>query len=101
LDQRCFWTVSVQSNNTVSFSVSLSVARKAFAAATMLGVASWAVLDVVVTPVVAVIVPVEVSSVAVGAVVASSVGVVPVVGVDAAAPAAVGAVVAAPVVLDP
>ena len=33
LDQRCFCAVSVQSNSPVSFCVSFSVARKAFAAA--------------------------------------------------------------------
>src|SRR3954453_4101534 len=49
-DQRCFCAVSLQSNSPVPFSVSLSVARKAFAAATILGVASWAVLVVVWPP---------------------------------------------------
>jgi hypothetical protein len=39
LDQRCFCAVSLQSNNTASFSVSFSVARKAFVAATIAGVA--------------------------------------------------------------
>src|SRR5215216_5166897 len=45
LDQRCFCSVSVHSNSTLSFSVSLSVARKAFAAATIAGVISCPVSD--------------------------------------------------------
>jgi hypothetical protein len=40
--------VSVQSKSTLSRSVSLSVSRKAFAAATIAGVASWAIVDVAV-----------------------------------------------------
>src|SRR5829696_4799198 len=39
-DQRCFWAVSVQANSPVCFSASLSVPRKALAAAVMLAVAS-------------------------------------------------------------
>src|SRR5215212_11979686 len=50
LDQRCFCAVSVQSNSPVFFSLSLSVARKAFAAATIAGVAPCNVVDVVGTP---------------------------------------------------
>lgn len=71
LDQRCFWAVSVQANKPVCFSVSFSVARKAFAAATILGVASCAVLDVVDPPVVDVVATVVVvGAVAVVAIVA-------------------------------
>jgi len=39
LDQRCFWAVFVQSNDTLDFWPLSSVARKALAAATILGVA--------------------------------------------------------------
>src|SRR5947207_2869989 len=72
-DQRCFWALLLQSNSTVFFSVSLNVARKAFAAATIFGVVSCDVLDVVDTPVVDVV---------------AAVDVVPIVGVIAPAAAA-------------
>src|SRR3954464_1646531 len=78
-DQRCFCAVSVQSNSTVSFSVSFSVARKAFAAATMAGVAFCPVVDrgVVVPSAVAapfVVAPAVAALVAAGALVASAAG---------------------------
>src|SRR4051794_10815006 len=52
-DQRCFCAVLLQSNSPVLFSVSFSVATKAFAAATIVGVVFCAVVDptVVVGPV--------------------------------------------------
>src|SRR6266536_5607673 len=74
LDQRCFWAVSVQSNSTVSFWVSFSVARKAFATATILDVASCDVLAVALTPAVGEVAPA----------VAALVGAAPVAAVDAA-----------------
>src|SRR4051794_17238621 len=45
LDQRCFCAVSVQSNDTVSFCVSSSVARNAFAAAVTFWVVALPVAD--------------------------------------------------------
>src|SRR5215212_6275230 len=60
-DQRCFWAVSVQSNSPVFFSASLSVARKALAAATIVGVAPCDVVDVVGTPSVAAVAADEVA----------------------------------------
>src|SRR5215213_1701905 len=75
-DQRCFCAVSVQSNSPVFFSVSLNVARKAFAAATIVGVASCDMLAVVGTPAVDVV-----AAGAVAPAVAALVGAEPVVAV--------------------
>src|SRR3954453_2724383 len=82
-DQRCFCAVSVQSNSPVFFSASLSVARKAFAAATIAGVGDCAVLAVAL-------------ALAVGAV-AALVGATPAAAVDTAP--AVAAVVGADIVV--
>src|SRR5215212_8664896 len=76
-DQRCFCAVSVQSNSPVFFSASLSVARKAFAAATIAGVAACDVLAVVGTPWADVV-----ADGVVAPTVAALVGTVPVAGVE-------------------
>src|SRR3954451_2291448 len=72
LDQRCFCSVLLHSNNAPDFSVSLSVARKAFAAATIVGVAFCDVLAVALTLAVGEVAPA----------VAALVGAVPAVAVD-------------------
>ena len=79
LDQRCFCAVLLQSNRILDFWLLSSVARKAFAAATIAGVASCDVLDVVGTPSADVV-----ADGVVAPAVASSVGAAPVAGVDAA-----------------
>jgi hypothetical protein len=96
LDQRCFCAVSVQANCAVAFSASLSVARKAFAAATILGVASPAAVAGVALAARLAVATAAVVEVVVAAVLAA----VPVVAVVALVAAPVGGAVVAAVVAD-